>query len=183
MKGILCSLLIAVCVMTGCSNHSDSVIGSNTRLAEAVKQETEMPLEMPTDFNFMVSFGYGEVTKNVIDTYKGTFTKDLVVKGSATANIEFSTVELRDIYNKMKAIDIMGPKELTMDGGCFTTPSNEDKWKITVNGETKTISWTDKYCAMTEDANQLLELRNFIKNIVESKEAYKALPEAEGGYD
>jgi len=183
MKGILCALLVTVYVMTGCSNNSDSVIRSNTKLAEVVRQETEMPLEMPTDFNFMVSFGYGEVTKNEIDTFKGTVTKDLIVKGSATANIVFTTVELREIYDKMRAIDIMGPKKSTKDGRCFKTPSNEDKWKITVNGETKTFSWTDKYCAMTEDANQLLELRNFIKNMVESKEGYKALPEAEGGYD
>ena len=168
MKGILCTLLISLWVMTGCSHNSE---------------ETEMPLEMPTDFNFMVSFGYGDVTKNVIDTYMGTVTKDLIIKGSETANIIFTTDELREIYDKMKAIDIMGPKELSKEGSCFKTPSNEDKWKITVDGETKTFSWTDQNCGMTEDANQLLELRIYIQHMVEGTEAYKSLPEAEGGYD
>jgi len=142
-----------------------------------------MPLEMPADFNFMVSFGYGDASKNVIDTYKGTVKKDLMIKGSASANIAFTKVELVEIYDKMRAIDIMGPKDMPKEGGCGKSPSTEDKWEITVNGETKTFSWTDKYCELTEDANQLRDLRTFITNMVESREAYKALPEAEGGYD
>lgn len=183
MKGMLCTLLLLLWMITGCSNNSASNMENNKKLVEAVKLKTEMPLEMPTDFNFMVSFGYGEVTKNVIDTYVGTVTKDLIIKGSATAKIIFTTEELRDIYDKMKTIDIMGPKELSKKGVCFKTPSNEDLWKVTVGGETKTFSWTDQNCGITEDANQLLELRIYIQCMVEGLEAYKTLPEAEGGYD
>lgn len=178
MKGILCTLLLLLLVITGCSDNEN-----NTKLAKTVTQGTEMPLEKPLDFNFMVSFGYGEVTKNVIDTYTGTVTKDLIIKGSATANIIFTTGELSEIYDKMKTINIMGPKELIKESGCFKTPSNEDKWKVTVNGETKNFSWTDQNCGMTEDANQLLELRIYIQHMVEGREAYTSLPEVEGGYD
>ncbi|MBD7971002.1 hypothetical protein [Paenibacillus gallinarum] len=184
MKKILCTLLLLFLLITGCStDHSDSNMVNNTELAKGVKQKTEMPLKMPTDFNFMVSFGYGEVTKNVIDTYTGTVTKDLITQGSATANIIFTTDELREIYDKMKTIDIMGPKKSSKEEGCFKTPSNEDKWKITVDGETKIFSWTDQNCRMTEDANQLLELRIYIQQMAQESEAYKSLPEAEGGYD
>ncbi|WP_160037081.1 hypothetical protein [Paenibacillus sp. An7] len=183
MKRILGTLLLLLWMITGCSNNSDSNMRNNEKLVEVVKQKTEMPSEMPTDFNFMVSFGYGEVTKNVIDTYMGTVTKDLIINGSATAKIIFTTDELREIYDKMKTIDIMGPKELSKEGVCLKTPSKEDKWKVTVGGETKTFSWTDKNCGMTEDENQLLELRIYIQHMVEGFEAYKTLPEAEGGYD
>ncbi|WP_454191045.1 hypothetical protein [Paenibacillus sp. Marseille-Q7038] len=183
MKKILCTLLLVLSVITGCSDRSDSKVVNNTELAKTVKQKTEMPLEMPTDFNFVVSFGYGEVTKNVIDTYMGTVTKDLITQGSATAKVIFTTNELREIYDKMKTIDIMGPKELSKEEGCFKTPSNEDKWKVTVEGETKTFSWTDQNCGMTEDAKQLLELRVYIQHMAQESEAYKSLPEAEGGYD
>jgi len=183
MKRILYALLVTLWVVTGCSNDSDSVIGNNGKLVEVDKQEPDMPLEMPSDFNFMVSFGYGGVSKNVIDSYKGTVTKDLISNGSATTNIVFTRVELREIYDKMRAIDIMKPKEMPKEGGCNQIPSGEDRWEITINGNTKTFSWTDRYCELTEDANQLLELRNFIQHMIESKDAYKALPEAVGGYE
>lgn len=183
MKRIFSTLLLLLWVITGCSDHSDSNMINNTELTKAVKRKTEMPLEMPSDFNFMVSFGYGEVTKNVIDTYTGTVTKDLITQGSATANIIFTTDEMREIYDKMKTIDIMGPQKLSKEKGCFKTPSNEDRWKVTVDGETKTFSWTDQNCEMTEDANQLLELRIYIHYMAQESGAYKSLPEAEGGYD
>ncbi|MFC7677376.1 hypothetical protein [Paenibacillus sp. GCM10028914] len=183
MKGLLCTLLLILWVMTGCSQSSDSGMGNNMKLAETVKQQDDMALEMPADFNFMVSFGYGDVTKNVIDTYSGTVTKDLIIKGSATASIKFNTDELREIYDKMKVLDIMGPKDLPKEGSCFKIPSNEDQWKVTVDGQTKTFSWSDQNCGMTEDANQLLELRIYIQQMIEAKDAYKSLPEAEGGYD
>ncbi|WP_260871016.1 hypothetical protein [Paenibacillus xylanexedens] len=35
----------------------------------------------------------------------------------------------------------------------------------------------------SNEADQLLNLRKFIQQIVETKKAYKELPEAEGGYD
>jgi hypothetical protein len=142
-----------------------------------------MPAAMPNDFNFTVSYGYGENTKNVIDTYEDTVIKDLIMNGAATANIALSEDEMREIYAKMRAVDIMAEKKLPKEKGCFQTPSNEESWKVTVNGETTTFTWTDEYCDMTEDADRLLALRKFIQGIVEGKEAYKALPAAEGAYD
>jgi hypothetical protein len=142
-----------------------------------------MPAAMPSDFDFSVSYGYGDKTKNVIDTYEDTVIKDLIMNGAATANIALSDDEMREIYAKMQEIDIMAAKKLPKENGCSQKPSNEESWKVTVNGETTTFTWTDEYCDMTEDADRLLALRKFIQGIVEDKEAYKALPAAEGGYD
>ncbi len=141
-----------------------------------------MPASMPSDFNFSVSYGYGDMTKNVIDSYEDTVTKDLIMNGAATANIALSDDEMREIYAKMREIDIMAAKKLPKKNGCFRTPSNEESWKVTINRETTTFIWTDEYCDMTEDANRLSELRRFIQGIVEDKEAYKALPAAVGAY-
>ena len=138
---------------------------------------------MPSDFDFSVSYGYGDRTKNEINTYADTVTKDLIMNGAATADIALSDDEMRGIYAKMREIDIMAAKKLPEKNGCFRTPSNEESWKVTANGETTTFTWTDEYCDLTDDANRLLELRRYIHGIVEAKEAYKALPAAEGGYD
>ncbi|GLX71050.1 hypothetical protein [Paenibacillus glycanilyticus] len=147
------------------------------------KQAAQMPDEMPEDFGFSVSFGYGEVNKNEINTYNNTVTKDLITKGTATADLSFSKEELRAIYGKMKDLNILKAKQFPERGNCSQTPSNTDSWNVTVNGVSKTLEWTNEYCEMTQDAEQLKELRSYIQQIVEDKQSYKALPSAEGGYD
>lgn len=169
MRKIVLAAFGALLLVTGCG--SKNVTGDT------------MPAAMPSDFNFSVSYGYGDNTKNAIDTYEDTVIKDLIMNGAATAKIALSDEEMREIYAKMREIDIMAAKKLPKKNGCFRTPSNEESWKVTINGETTTYTWTDEYCDMTEDADRLLELRRFIQGIVEAKEAYKALPASEGGYD
>ncbi|WP_201003456.1 hypothetical protein [Paenibacillus glycanilyticus] len=168
MFRILVILSIAFAFLAGCSKETHKI---------------QLPEEMPEDFRFSISFGYGEDHKNEINTYNGTITKDLVTKGTASAALTFSNDELKTIYGKMKDIAILDEKQFPQKGNCSQTPSSTDSWKITVNGETKILSWTNEYCDMTKDANDLLELRSYIQKIVEEKDAYKALPAAEGGYD
>ena len=188
MNKVICTFIVIVFILTGCSTDSEPISDNTSIPKETVKQETNkqpiiMPQTMPNDFNFKVSYGYGEVRKNVIDTYTGTVKKDLIAKGTATADLSFTSEELRIIYYKMKNINIMGEKQLIADSGCGRIPSNTDTWQVTVNGETATLTWTDNACSITKDAQQLLELRQYIQHIVALKESYKALPEAEGGYD
>ncbi len=172
MKRLCILLAVLLLIMTGCGAETDS------------KESNSMPKEMPDMFDFIVRFGYGDVNKNEINTYQDTVTKDLVTKGTATANITLTMEEMHSIYGKMREINIMGTKELApANMNCSQVPYSEDSWKITINGETKTFTWSDENCETTDDAAQLLELRNFIQHIVAGKEAYKALPESEGGYD
>ncbi|WP_435171403.1 hypothetical protein [Paenibacillus glycanilyticus] len=168
MIRILIILSVAFAFIAGCSKET---------------KKLQMPEDMPEDFRFSVSFGYGEDHKNEINTYNHTVTKDLVTKGTATTALSFSNDELQSIYGKMKEIAVLDEKQFPRKGNCSQTPSSTDSWKITVNGETKTLSWTNEYCDMTKDAKDLLELRSYIQKIVEGKDAYKALPAAEGGYD
>ncbi|SEN35762.1 hypothetical protein [Paenibacillus sp. OV219] len=161
----------------------------NTEIKEAAPEKmehVEMQDEMPSEFDFSVSFGYGEINKNEVNTYTDTVTKDLIVKGSATADLTLSADEMASIYAKMKAIDIMDitikahePSTTT----CEQTPYGEDKWKITIDGATREFSWTDRYCGVSDEALKLKQLRMDIMKIVQAREEYKALPDSEGGYD
>lgn len=178
MQKLFLVLFTILIVITGCQPNPQKREGS------VQQYELTMPETMPEDFNFSVSFGYGEMNKNKINTYDGTVTKDLIVNGTVTTNITLDPEEKREIYNKMREINVMGTQDLiSSQQNCTKTPFNVDEWRITVDGNLKIISWSDKHCETTSDANQLLELREYIMQIVEQKEAYRSLPVAEGGYD
>lgn len=140
-----------------------------------------MPDEMPSDFGFSVKFGVGK--KNEIDTFEGKITKDLVDDGTTTINLPLTIEEKAKIYEKMKTINIISMKDLVPKTECMTKPYSEDEWKITINGETITTSISGAYCEKAIDENKLIDIRNYIRNIVQSKGEYKKLPEATGGYE
>ena len=168
-------MLLAVLLIAGCNSNKE---------AEPVPEQQEMPEEMPGDFGFLVRYGYGEVTKNEINTYEDTVIKDLIVKGAAKANITLSGDEMRSIYDRMREMNIMGSLELVPATlSCSAIPFQEDSWQVTADGVTRNLTWSDEHCELTDDANQLLELRNFIEDIIARKDAYKELPEAVGGYE
>lgn len=140
-----------------------------------------MPDEMPNDFEFSVQFGVG--SKNEINTFNNTVTKDLVVDGTITKKIPLTKEEIKSVYEKMKQINVLEPKKLEQKKKrCMQTPYSEDKWKIKLNGETITFYLSEEYCNYTNDAKQLIELRNYIFDIVLNKDEYKKLPEPSGGY-
>lgn len=143
-----------------------------------------MPKVMPSDFDFSIQFGVQK--KNEINTFEGTVTKDLIVDGTATTELILTEEEMKDIYEKMLEINIMEPKEFIpepINGTvCMQEPYGEDKWKIIINGETLTHLISGKYCEPTKDGKQLIELKNYVFNIINSKDEYKSLPESNGGY-
>lgn len=144
-----------------------------------------MPKVMPSDFDFSIQFGVQK--KNEINTFEGTVTKDLIADGTATTELILTEEEMKEIYEKMLEINIVEPKEFTPEPingtDCMQKPYGEDKWKIIINGETLTHSISGKYCEPTNDGKQLIELKNYVFNIIKSKGEYKSLPESNGGYE
>ncbi|WP_160037077.1 hypothetical protein [Paenibacillus sp. An7] len=181
MRRLLFGIIISSLSISGCDHNSDLSRGLDTETK--ISQINQLPGEMPEDFNFSLSYGYGEVNKNEINTYNNSVTKDLIIKGTAKADFSFSQDEMQSIYKKMREINIMRINEFSQQGDCAKTPSNTDSWKITINSETRTFSWMDQHCSVSNDEKLLLDLRIYIQQIVDGKDAYIALPEAEGGYD
>ncbi|NBD25818.1 hypothetical protein [Paenibacillus glycinis] len=177
------AVLTAVLVLSGCGEREYV----KDKVETTAVDNTKMPADMPPDFDFEVRYGYGEVNKNEINTYDDTITKDLIAKGTVKADLKLTDDEMRGIYAKMSEIDIMGKKQLAPAAAsptvCSRTPYSEDSWTVTIDGKTASMSWSSERCDITDDAQQLLELRQYIHTLVESKHAYQALPEAEGGYD
>ncbi|SFJ12328.1 hypothetical protein SAMN02799624_03358 [Paenibacillus sp. UNC496MF] len=173
-------LALAAAIIAGGCGGDGGYLADKRQPAEG--KATAMPADMPADFDFELKYGYGG-GKNEVDTYDDTITKDLIVNGTATADLALSEQEMRDIYARMREIDVMGKKKLEPENpGCGQEPHTDDSWTVTAAGETKSMHWSTEHCDITDDARQLADLR-YVRGVAESKAAYKALPEAEGGYD
>ena len=74
MKHVCLCLYVLLLVISGCSKETDLGEGSHSehQQKEGIKQHAKMPAEMPNDFDFMVRVGFGEVTKNEMNTYQDT---------------------------------------------------------------------------------------------------------------
>lgn len=172
-------LLLTCFLLVGCSQEKQGI-----EEKEAVIEDSNtitMPEAIPSDFDFIVEFGVDK--RNVINTYEDTVTKDLVADGTVTTNLTFTTEEMDMIYQKMKEINITGTKNFNPQTNCLREPHSEDEWEITINLEVFTHTVSEQYCEISDDAKQLIELRNYVFSLVKNKEEYKKLPEANGGYE
>ncbi|MDI7741088.1 hypothetical protein QMK38_03660 [Lysinibacillus fusiformis] len=152
-------------------------------LSGCAKEEIQpvMPEEMPGDFDFKLQFGVAK--RNGMDTYQDLATKDLIADGIASLELSLSAEEMAIIYGKMKEINIVEPKDLIPPTNCTQKPYSEDEWEITLNGETFHLLISEQFCETTEDAKDLIELRNYVFSFVKSKEEYQNLPDANGYYE
>ncbi|WP_391209342.1 hypothetical protein [Psychrobacillus sp. L4] len=175
---ILFAFVLNACNQLNKDSNEDDVLRSNESTVQT------MPKDMPIDFGFSIQFGVGK--NNEINTFEGTVTKDLIADGITTAAVTFTDEEMGEIYEKMKEVNIVETKKLTpesIDGTiCIQEPHEEDEWKITFDGETITHSVSGAFCEPTNDAKQLLELRNYVFSIIRCKQEYIELPESKGGY-
>jgi len=138
------------------------------------------------DFNFCLNFNtYG---KDQIDTYNGTFTKDLVLDGTKTIDFKLPDNIKAEIYKLMLGIDIMSFPDILKVDGMSVTPPCCYSLKVTMNGKTKNIFWNDGfYPSMDEnlpkDNVNFLKLVKYISDYIYNTEEYRNMPRANGGYD
>ncbi|PKM77290.1 MAG: hypothetical protein CVU90_08265 [Firmicutes bacterium HGW-Firmicutes-15] len=176
MKKIIYGLIVA-CLLTilGCSNISQPVSTDNTK----------------NEFNFLLQYGIS--ARNQIDTFNGTYTKDLISAGTKTIKLRFNDTELSDIKKQMQQISILDyPEKFVPETNRYVTPNITYNLKINIDGTTKEIHWEDYNCFDIDGIAKLVEpveatkLRNVMGNIItiiEQKEEYKKLPQPVGGYD
>jgi hypothetical protein len=139
-----------------------------------------------SDFNFI--FKYSVQAGNELNTFKGTYTRDMVRGFDVTTRLTLTKDELDQIHQKMIDIDLfnypdtfkVGP---TADGMItMETPYDSYYFKVQAGNETKELSWDAENINPNPQADKLRELIKLIIGIIQSKPAYKALPEPRGGY-
>lgn len=151
----------------------------------------EQPSVAPTTpggSNLNLIFKYGVGAKNELNTFQGTYTKDMVMDPATTVNLSLSNDELARIYQKMVEIDFFGyPANFSVsvpsgEAVGMVTPYSSYYFKVEYDSKVKELWWDDNITNEDEKAEKLRELINLIIGIIESKEEYKELPSPRGGY-
>lgn len=131
-------------------------------------------------------FAYGVGARNVLDTTRGTFTKDMVTASPITISLELSAADVARISEKMDEIRFFSyPSVFTptlADGGGEKTPFATYRFVARAESGTKVVMWADKFTTADERALRLRSLARLIERLIVSTPEYKRLPEAEGGY-
>jgi hypothetical protein len=132
-------------------------------------------------FHFRLSFGVQ--MKNVIDTFNGTFTKDLVIDPPYTAPFHLSEQHMLTILTEMERINVFAyPDIFEEESNMRITPFNTYKLEIEYKGISKTIYWEDENLSQSERTVKLRGLIKMIEGIVYYQDEYKAMPTPHGGY-
>jgi len=138
--------------------------------------------------NFNLIFKYGVMARNELNTFEGTYTKDMVIDPSITVELSLTEEELDRIYQKMVEIDFFDyPDEykatvFPWQSKGLKLPYSSYYFRVEYDSKTKELSWKDNILNKDKRAEKLRELIKFIRDIIESKEEYKQLPPARGGY-
>lgn len=140
-----------------------------------------------TDADFNLVFKYGVGSRNELNTFEQTFTKDMIIDPPITIALSLTKNELDKIYQKMTEINFFDYPDtfsvfLDSEEGGFFIPYPTYYFRVEYNSNIKELLWHDNILTEDEKATKLRELFKFIRNIIESKEEYKELPPAQGGY-
>ena len=160
------ALLIAVLGMAGCST----------------------PPAAQSDFNLIFRYGVG--AKNELNTFEGTYTRDMISDPSITVPLSLTEEEQDRIYKKMVEIDFFDYPEkfsLTVAPGesvGMVTPYMSYYFRVEYDSRIKEVRWEDEIININENekADKLRGLIKLITDIIESREEYKQLPEPTSGY-
>src|SRR5665647_2086970 len=102
MKRIYIVLILILILLPGCTKANDKT-------------------QQVGDFGFTLKYGVG--AKNELNTFEGTFTKDLVIAGTTTTGLRLSNTELNQIYEEMLRIHIMDyPETFKESRNSMVTP-------------------------------------------------------------
>ncbi|HAW50477.1 TPA: hypothetical protein DCX16_05980 [bacterium] len=156
--------------------------------APSVLKQPTMPPTTPSESEINLIFKYGVRAKNELNTFKGTYTKDMTVDPPITVNLSLSKEELHKILQKMIEIDFFNyPNKFSVfvppgEVVGIVTPHSSYYFKVEYDSKIKEMWWEDNITNEDAKAEKLRELINLIINIIESKEEYNKLPEPRGVY-
>jgi len=161
-------------------------------------QQSAIPLEYinsylsvskRNDFNFIFRYGVG--AKNELNTFQGTYTKDMILADPVTTNLSLTPDEMDVISKKMIEIDFFSyPKDFKIvvpEGESYRIvhPSSSYYFRVEYQSEVTELTWDNKDFFVfykDEKADRLVELIKLIIKIIEARKEYQELPPPAGRY-
>lgn len=133
---------------------------------------------------FNMEFRYGVGAKNILNTFEGSFTKDMVIGEPVIIPFKLSPEQIKNIYKKMIDIDLFSyPQNYNPINNYFITPFDTYYFKVQTSSGIKEITWEDEHMVQDKKSKQLRELIMLIKDYIQDTSQFKNLPPARGGYD
>jgi hypothetical protein len=133
-----------------------------------------------------IVFRYGVGAKNVLDTYAGTFTKDLIGDPPVTIRMTLTEEEILRIEAKLEEVDFMSQPgwDLIPHGSVsgMSTPFSAYYLKVSFKGVTREIRWNDSNLLPDDFKGPAAEVAKLLWSIIEAKPEYKSLPQPRGAY-
>ncbi|ADL52325.1 hypothetical protein [Clostridium cellulovorans] len=165
LSKLISVLLLCLVIITGCSTSKQ-----------------KLPQERPKDFGFILNYGIG--AKNQLDTFKGTYTKDMIGEQPITTNLKLSDEEMDEIYSIMRDINICSyPDDFKPKSSTSTKPFNTYSIKVLFDNKEKNIYWDEDNLSVSKDAVELRNLFDKIHKIISGKEEFKVLPNPQNSYE
>jgi hypothetical protein len=145
------------------------------------------PPEPGSDFGFRLESG--ACFTDVLDTFKGTFTKDLISDPPITIPLRLSGAQMQAVYAKMMEIAFFDyPDVFAIPTPRFNQPwliqTPAERYHIVVRsgGTTKTLDWKDEIVKPSSlEADNLRALFKMIEAMISGSPEYKQLPARSGG--
>ena len=143
---------------------------------------SKIPSKRPADFGFILKYGF-EMPKNVINTFEGSLTKDLIAAGDTTISFHFTEQQLDAIYKIMIDISLLEyPDDYVPTERFLLMPRPRTEFTVKIGSQNKQVRWSGILNKDKDDGKRIGRLIDFIISTVDSTTAYKNLPEPKGGY-
>lgn len=138
--------------------------------------------EIPDPQFIRVDFRYG--FRNIVNTFDGLLTKDLVLDGTITVPFWLRTEEQQAILDELDREDFFAlPDTIASVAGTVSDPNpGLQTLRIGARGMTKTVVWQLPVDTGSVSAHHILRIAARIQSVVESSARYPQLPAPRGGY-
>ncbi len=196
LSGMLAALLLGAAICTACSDGGTRCEARSVDVRVAIPHLREQPAPRlrvrRADYAKFPREGFGVVFTTAggfaLDTFAGRVTKDLVLGPDTTVALCLSDAELDAIYKKaieIRFFDYPEPRPAMEVRGHLSWNEGVTSLSITAGTITRTLSWNGGDVpggANLDDWKRLFELVLLIRDTVERRPEYRALPEPRGVY-
>jgi hypothetical protein len=133
-----------------------------------------------------LKFSYGVNSRNILNTFENTYTKDLILDGTMTVPFTLSDNDFKVISKKITEINFFAFPDTfivpTGDTVGIITPFSIYKFEVNYKSVRKRLYWADEVMNPNVQTTKLRELTSSIESIIQSHPEYSKLPPAKGGY-
>ncbi len=172
------SLLIRS-VLLGCVAVGTFAFGCESS-APMTTSAVQLPAVMPADFGFIAA--YGVFTGDRVDTFEGTFTKNInsETKSNPTAELRLTSEELASLYQDLRAMHILDyPADFRPKTRVTASTPTGYSLEMQADGMWKTVAWPNADDAETSEAKALQNWFDTLRKMIESKPEYQRMPPME----